>query len=113
MEELLGFVETIPAHEATTSRIYGGEGRRVRSGRSDPRYLYRLAETVDLIDGVMKGHIPEWKLREVMSTSDFTMFADIIDRQLLARYNAIPSTWRDIAFRKVVKDFRDAKLYAI
>lgn len=118
MEELLGHVETIPAREASVTRVYQGEGQRVRGRQgADPRYMLRLAETVELIAGVRSGAISEWRLHqhleEAMSTSDFGMFADILDRQLLANYAEVPVTWPDIAFRKVVRDFRDAKLYAI
>jgi hypothetical protein len=112
--ELLDLIETYRAQDASTERLYGREGRRVRGGRSDPKYKRALLEAAQLVDGVLKGRIPSWRLQEAMTTSDFSnLFGDIIDRQMLARYQHRPVMWQSIAKRSTVRDFRTVKRFTM
>jgi hypothetical protein len=112
--ELLDLIETYRAQDASTERLYAREGRRVRGGRRDPKYLRSLAEAARLVEGVIKGRIPSWRLQEAMSTSDFSvLFGDIIDRQMLARYQHMPVMWQSIAKRATVRDFRSVKRFTL
>jgi hypothetical protein len=112
--ELLDLIETYRAQDASTERLYAREGRRVRGGRQDPKYKQSLAEATRLVEGVIKGRIPSWRLQEAMTTSDFSiLFGDIIDRQMLARYEHTPVMWQSVAKRSTVRDFRRVKRYTL
>lgn len=112
--ELLDLIETYNHQDASTTRLYAREGRRVRGGRNDPKYKASLNEAVRLYDGVLKGRIPTSRLQEAMTTSDFNfLFADIIDRQMLASYASRPSMWRQIAKVGRVRDFRSVKRFTL
>lgn len=106
-------VETIRAEEASTSRLFGDAGRRIR-GNTDPEYLGLLAEAADLIADVVSGRRPMHRLQEAMTTSDFpNLFGDVLDRQLLARYLETPQVWSSFARRSTVRDFRAVKRFAL
>ncbi|HEY7274304.1 MAG TPA: hypothetical protein VH502_16345 [Actinoplanes sp.] len=112
--ELLDLIETYRAQDASTERLYAREGRRVRGGRQDPRYKQSLAEAARLYEGVLNGRIPTWRLQEAMTTSDFAnLFGDIIDRQMLARYQHMPVMWQSVAKRNTVRDFRTVKRFTL
>lgn len=64
-------------------------------------YETRLKEVNDLLFNV--NHLPTHKhqylLREALTTSDFPyLFGDVLDRQVLASYQAVPAVWK--AFTK-------------
>lgn len=106
----LDTIATMDHSVASPQVLYGQEGHRVRSRRDDPRYLNRLAEAVELYDSVARGRTSAGRLMEVMSTSDFQyLFADLIDRQLLARYAETPYVWNKIVKRAIVPDFRQVR----
>jgi hypothetical protein len=105
-------IQAYAGADATPQVIYREDGQRVRSGRrhDDPRYLTRLAETVELWNNVQRGRQSVGRLVEAMSTSDFTyLFADAIDRQLLARYAETRYVWNLVVRRGIVPDFRAVK----
>lgn len=114
-------VASYTARQASTETLYAGEGvslsqrARNRSGPS-PAYQRRLAETLDLYTRVIKGD--EWAAltfkQEAMTTSDFSLlFGDILDRQMLARYQQMPVNWSMIARRGRVRDFRSVKRFTL
>jgi len=74
----------------------------------------RLAETVALIENHAgyPTHVHEFKVQEAMATADFPLlFADTIDRQMLAALQSI-GTPLDRVFRKgKPKDFRTVKRF--
>jgi hypothetical protein len=106
-------IESIQAERASVERIFQGDGQRVRGlARTTPQYMHRLAEAAKLVAGVLAGTRPVYLLEAALSTSDFPLlFADILDRQVLAAYREWTPTWPAIAQRRTVRDFRTAKIY--
>jgi len=112
--EFLDLLETVRAEDASISRMFNSnDGRGVRSvRRADPRYQRSLAEANRLYSSVLEGRAPMYRLQEAMSTSDFPLlFADIIDREMLGRYQEWPSIWAKFARRSRVRDFRSVKRF--
>jgi hypothetical protein len=106
-------VETIRADEASVGELFGGDGHRVRGSR-DPRYQERLVEAASFIAEVHEGKRPMYHLKEAMSTSDFpTLFADVLDRQLLAAYREYPNDYLSYVRTSTVPDFRSVKRFAV
>jgi len=78
MEDWKGFV--------ALSDINRGEG-----------YEQKLKETIDLLSNAkgLPSHRHEYLLREALTTSDFPyLYADVVDRQMLAIYKPIEPTWK-------------------
>jgi hypothetical protein len=116
MDQFLDLIESIRAEEATAERIFAGEGTGVRSVKKDQAYLSRLALFAEVFaDAVSHGsNRATYLLREAMATSDFPlMFADVIDRSMLANYREWPASYQNFAARKVVRDFRDVKEFTL
>lgn len=62
----------------------------VRRSYSDADFL----EGYRFYRGVVKGVIPSYKFEEVMTVSDFPLlFGDILSRELLGNYAAVPVSW--------------------
>ncbi len=60
------------------------------------------------------AHRHEYKLREVMTTSDFpNLFGDVLDRQVLASYKAVDPVWKAFVKMSTVRDFKDSYRFAI
>lgn len=112
--EFLEIIESIRAEEASVQRLFGSEGRGVRSTRgTNPRYLKGLAEAATFVADVFAGKRPAYQLMEAMGTSDFPLyFGDILDRQVLAAYREAPQTFRNYCKVSQVRDFREVKRYA-
>lgn len=112
----MNFAETmdlVRAEEAGTLNLLGN-GERVRAHRQDPRYLTRLAEVTDLLAEAPRNRRARFYLEEAMTSSDFPlMFGDILDRRLLAAYEAAPVSWPDYCARSTVVDFRDVYRYKV
>lgn len=105
--------ETINAEQASLDRIFANVGRRVR-GRQDSVYLARLGEAAGFMADIFEGRLPTTRLAEALSTSDFPiLMGDILDRQLLARYQETPVTWSNYAKRGSVRDFRAVRRIAL
>ncbi|MEV8638102.1 Mu-like prophage major head subunit gpT family protein [Streptosporangium sp. NPDC051023] len=112
--ELLDLIESYTHQDASTEKLYAREGRKVRGGRNDHRYKQSLLEATNLYKGVLSGRIPTHRLREAMTTSDFSyLFTDIIDRQMLASYQARPVMWRQTAKQGRVRDFRTVRRFTL
>jgi hypothetical protein len=95
-----------------------GDGARVRSlaerGRRDPRYMQALVEASDFVADLYTGRKPAYLLREALTTSDFPLlFGDIIDRQVLANYEAWPTSYQNYCKMATVADFREVKRFEI
>lgn len=121
--DALGGLGTWDASQASEARIYEGEGVNL-SGRwrgqrarrdADPRYRQRLLEAARLYEQVLKGdRYAALTFQEAMSTSDFAhLFGDILDRQILAKYQSMPVQWSAYARRGRVRDFRQVKRYTL
>ena len=81
-------VELIGAAEASVHKLFEGD-ERVRGRNSGPQYTKALVEAAKFVADIADGRRPFHHLREAMTTSDFPLlFADILDRQLLANYQA-------------------------
>ena len=94
----------------TLDAIIAESGRRAMRRQPDSAYVARLAEAATFLDEVLSGHRPVHYLVEALSTSDFPLLmGDILDRQLLGRYNEIPPTWQNYCKRGLVRDFRTVR----
>jgi hypothetical protein len=119
LPELAGFAGG--TEDASTARIYEGEGTslsaRFRNPKrtQNPAYRQRLLEAAKLYAQVLKGDArAALTFTEAMTTSDFAfLFGDIIDRQILARYAAMPVQWDAVARRGRVRDFRSVKRFTL
>lgn len=112
--ELLDLIESYNHRDATEQKLYAREGRRVRGRRNDPKYKESLREAARLYEGVVNGRVAAHRLQEAMTTSDFQfLFADILDRQMLAKYNSRPVMWQSFAKRGRVRDFRKVRRYTL
>jgi hypothetical protein len=86
------------------------KGARMRN----PRHIARLKECAAFLRAAKKGEVSDWKMREILSTSDFPLlFGDILDTRLLNQYAATPNTWSQYAQRGVVSDFRQSRMIAL
>lgn len=113
MPELLETIETLRSGEASAQRLFGDEGRSVRTLASRPDYRVKLAETAAFVGQIVQGRRPFYHLQEAMSTSDFPLFfGDIIDRTVLASYREYPSSWRNWVRVGTVADFRTVSRFA-
>jgi len=110
-------LERINADEASIRGAFNGDGRRAgshRLGMSEADYTRHLAEAAEFVSQIERGRRPMYHLAEAMTTSDFpVLFADILDRQLLANYREIPPTWRNVARAGTTPDFRNVKRFSL
>lgn len=113
--DFLEVLESIRAEEATTLRLFGGEGDSPRRSRRDnPRYQAQLGEAISLVADVYTGRRRPHLLMEALTTSDFPqLFGDILDRQVLAAYQETPRTWQNYTKRSTVRDFREVKRFRV
>lgn len=73
-----------------------------------------LLEALSLINDVFEGKKDVGRLREAMTSDDFAyIFGDILDRQLLANYQATPSVYQNFVKISDVPDFRDVKRFTM
>lgn len=88
----------------------GGAGR-VRRNYS-PEHRRRIAEALTVLGDAMQGNTPRGLrgkavLQEALAKGDFPiLLGQALDRELLQRYQAIPSVWRQFARPITVNDFR-------
>lgn len=84
-------------------------------GTGDP-YLLRqaIAPTSPIACEILMRRYPTlFSARETMTTGDFTaLTADILDRQIIAKYTATPKTWPMIMKEAPLRDFRTVKRFA-
>lgn len=74
-----------------------------------------LVEAARLVESAFAGDRYQMlKLQEALTTSDFRiLFSELLDRQLLARYQDITPTWQRIASRTVVRNFKPKRMSEI
>jgi hypothetical protein len=102
--------------DAGTSNIYAGDGRLFRRpAAASPNYQRGLVEAMRLYERVLSGNRrAALDFQESLTRSDFTfLFADIIDRQMLAAYATQPVRWDMVAKRGRVRDFRTVKRFTL
>ncbi len=85
----------------------------VKSGEG---YEQQLKEVVDLLSNArgLPTYKQEYLIREALTTSDFPLlFGDVLDRQVLAAYKAIPPLWKPYIKLSTNRDFKVSKRFAI
>ena len=95
--------------------IIAASGRRLsKRARRDPEYLTKLGEAATFLADVLDGRTDPYYLKEALSTSDFPiLMGDILDRQLLGRYQEIQPSYRNYAKIGTVRDFRTVRRLAV
>jgi hypothetical protein len=121
--DVLDVVKTFASTEASEAALFKGDGvgiSRFRKRReNDPsrvaKYRQDLLEVAALYKKVLDGdRYAALDFTEAMSTSDFPiLFGDILDRSMLANYNAYPMEWRSYARVGRVRDFRSVKRFTM
>lgn len=79
-------------------------------------YEQKLKETIDLLSNArgLPAHRAEYLLREALTTADFPLlFADVLDRQVLAAYKAVTPLWKPYFRTSTNRDFKVSKRFAI
>lgn len=71
----------------------------------NPKYDRALLEAYKFYNGILNGTIPSYRLEEAMTVSDFPLlFGDILSRELLGGYQAMPVSWPSYVRRKTLPD---------
>ena len=73
----------------------------------------KIAAVIDLLENKAgdASHLHEFKLKEAITTSDFTyLFGQVLERDVLARYQTAPTNWTPYVKMRNVKDFRTITL---
>jgi hypothetical protein len=72
----------------------------------------QVLDAAQLMGRVFKGdRYASLRLAEALSTDDFRAAAfEVIDREMLQRYQDLPATWTEYARRATVRDFKPKKL---
>jgi hypothetical protein len=118
-------LEAVDAEKVNVRTMFGGDrglvkGASMSLGLTHPKingnkaaWMGLMVEANKLVESVTKGHRPVHAFTEAMSTDLFPLlFADSLDRQMYAAYQAAPQHWRRIARRALVNDFREVKRFA-
>ncbi|MCX6024014.1 MAG: hypothetical protein NTZ05_20240 [Chloroflexi bacterium] len=107
MRDLRETWDSVEARAGNLNAIIQEAGQRLGRRSPNPAYTRRLAQAATLIRDVQEGRTDPFYLKEAMSTSDFPLLmGDILDRQLLARYQEWEPTWQNYCKRGTVRDFR-------
>jgi hypothetical protein len=123
----MSVLQTLPSEGRTTadradaswlSRGNSGMSRASRRA-ADPQarraWESQVIEAMRLYTKVLAGSArAALDFKEAMTRSDFPLlFADVLDRQLLAAYAEWPASWPAIAKRGTVRDFRTVKRFTL
>jgi hypothetical protein len=110
-------IDNFDAERTASTGLFGPSLRRQREAfRSRPDYQRKLIEAKRFYNEVLEGRPgrPIALLQEALTTGDFPLlFADIIDREMLADYVAAPKSWPLWARRGTVPDFRNVNRFAV
>lgn len=98
------------AVEAGAEAINEGAGF-FRRPQKPADYNQKLIEAARIVQGALGGSYKAMgRLQEAMSTSDFPYYlGNVLDRELLPRYQAIQPVWPQYARRSTARDFRPKK----
>lgn len=118
-------LEAVDAQSLNVRTMFGGDDGMVKKaamsvGLRHPKingnkasWMGLMVEANKLVDQVKTGRRPVYAFTEAMSTDLFPLlFADSLDRQMYAAYQAQPQHWRRVARRAMVNDFREVKRFA-
>jgi hypothetical protein len=109
-DDLWNLSGTFRSDSEELARLINESGQRMRGRNNDPAYLARLAEATEFLADVIEGRRSTFWLQEALSTSDFPLLmGDILDRQLLGKWQETPATWPNYCRRGTVRDFRAAR----
>lgn len=118
-------LEAVDQEAANVRTMFGGDRGMTKKaamniGLTHPKingnkaaWMGLMVEANKLVDQVKAGRRPIHAFTEAMSTDLFPLlFADSLDRQMYAAYQAAPQSWRRVARRAMVNDFREVKRFA-
>lgn len=118
-------LEAVDFEGTSVRSMFGGDrglvkGAAMTAGLRHPKingnkaaWFGLMVEANNLVDSVKTGRRPIHAFTEAMSTDLFPLlFADSLDRQMYGAYTAAPQSWRRVARRALVNDFRDVKRFA-
>lgn len=110
-------LDVLRGAEASMKALFGDVGSSNVSKLAEgmPNYQTRVNEAMDLyLDAVSGDKRARFLFGEALTTSDFPiLLGDILQRQMLASYREIPSTWQEYCKRSTVPDFRTVKRVAV
>lgn len=111
--ELGGLLEREAREAAALGQTFGVPvGAVRRDWRQTTEYRAKLAEALRFVNEVYSGRRRASLFVEAMTTAEFPLlFGDIIERQVLAKYEAWPVTWPAVARVVTVPDFKPTKLF--
>lgn len=101
---------------AGTNSIFANEGVRVGNRRmATPQYKSAFEQVLRMYEAVLTGsRRAALDFQEALTRSDFSfLFADVIDRQMLAAYATMPIRWDAWAKRGRVRDFRLVRRFTL
>lgn len=79
-----------------------------------PKYLTLLGEAARLMQRAQVDRYAAFQLQEALSTSDFPLLmGDILDRELLAKYQIAAPQWSAYVKTDTVNDFRQKRLIGV
>lgn len=115
MADFAETVEDIAAEDASVRNLFAGDGQRVReSAKRRAKYKENLVEASKFMADIYSGRRPIHHMQEALSTSDFPiLLGDILDRQLLANYAEMPTTYLSYVRESTVPTFNSVKRYAV
>ncbi len=76
----------------------------------------KVAAVVDLLENKTgdPSHLHTYKLKEAITTSDFPyLFGQVLERDILARYQTAPTSWQPYVKIRTVRDFRTINLHKV
>jgi hypothetical protein len=118
-------LEAVDAQAMNVRTMFGGDrglvrGAAMSAGMGHPKvngnkatWMGLMVKANNLVEAVKTGDKPVHAFTEAMSTDLFPLlFADSLDRQMYAAYQAAPQHWQRVARRAMVNDFREVKRFA-
>lgn len=112
MADFLESIEIIKQEEASSQKLFGGDGVGAKHIQKSAQYKQSFSEALKLYADVCSGRQRFHRFTEAMTTSDFPLlFGDVLDRQLLANYMETPSVFRNYCKISTVADFRTVKRF--
>jgi hypothetical protein len=76
----------------------------------------KIASAIDLLENKAgdPAYVHEFKMKEAITTSDFPyLFGQVLERDILARYQTAPTDWQPYTKMRNVKDFRIVDIHKV
>jgi len=93
-----------------------GDYRSIGEAPKPENWVQQQAETMELLTNSKRrpAHLQEFMLKEALVSGSFPLlFGDVLDRQVLTRYQKTDPVWRLFSRKSTLKDFKDAYRFAI